>query len=923
MHRNRTISNLLFYFVLLLFSGTAYGQDGFTKVKEMGGIEEFRLNSNDLGVLLLEEHSAPVLTFMVTYNVGSRNEVTGTTGATHLLEHLMFKGTDKYNREDGTGMDALLQNRGALLNATTWLDRTNYYENLPSEHLELVVDIEADRMRNLRLREEDRRPEMTVVRNEFERGENSPFSALNKQIWASAIIAHPYHHSTIGWKSDIEGVPIEKLREFYNTYYWPNNATVTVIGDFEKTEALELIKKYYGSIPSSPNPIPKVYTEEPEQQGPRRVQLKRPGQLGVVGMGFKAPEGSHENYPALSVLDNILTNGKTSRLYQSLVDAGKATNVFDFYFPFKDPSLFVTYAFLSPGATHSEVEQLLWKQINDIKENGVTQSEVDRAINQITAETAFDRDGSFSIASQINEAIAMGDWTFYVRYPEEVKSVTPEQVQQAVKTYFVENKSTTGYFIPEKPGGDSQPTASSSSRSNKELQDKLYYRDHDFEATNSTESNNFKSDRVASENTDLSSQIYKTKIGDIELYSMSTGVKDVITIKGSLAAGDWYSPDSNTMIADMTGNMLDKGTLDKEKFKIAEELENLGANINFSVDSHSLTFNAKCLTNDLPKVMSLLAEQLREPAFSSSELEKLQIQRKGSFQRSLENTGYMAQSTLTQLIYPKTHPNHQASVEQIIQDIDEVTVEDLKTFHKKHYGTNSLQIVAVGDLESKSIEREVRKAFKDWSGGIAYKETKPATLPSDHIDKTVHMDGKTSVSVRMGLPIGIDEEHPDHLPLMLGTYILGGNFSARLMSSVRDKEGLTYGIGSNISGATMNDGYWTLSATFAPNLLEKGMQSTMKQLERWVKEGITSEELAAKKSTISGSAKVRLATTGGLANYIHDIALRGKPLSYADQYFEEIEALTLEQVNEVIKKYIKLDKMAVVKAGTIESQQSK
>ncbi|MDZ7693772.1 MAG: pitrilysin family protein [Balneolaceae bacterium] len=225
---------------------------------------------------------------MVTYNVGSRNEVTGTTGATHLLEHLMFKGTDKYNRENNTGIDALLQNKGAMLNATTWLDRTNYYENLPSEHLELVVDIEADRMRNLWLREEDRQPEMTVVRNEFERGENSPFSALNKEIWASAIIAHPYHHSTIGWRSDIEGVPIEKLREFYDTYYWPNNATVTVIGDFNKSDALSHIKNYFGLISSSPEPIPQVYTQEPEQKGARRVQVKRAAQLGVVGIGFES-----------------------------------------------------------------------------------------------------------------------------------------------------------------------------------------------------------------------------------------------------------------------------------------------------------------------------------------------------------------------------------------------------------------------------------------------------------------------------------------------------------------------------------------------------------------------------------------------------------------------------------------------------------
>ncbi|MDX1638351.1 MAG: pitrilysin family protein [Balneolaceae bacterium] len=914
---------LLLY--LFTVTGVVLAQDGYTKVKEMGGIEEYRLNSNQLTVLLMEDHSAPVLTFMVTYNVGSRNEVTGTTGATHLLEHLMFKGTDKYNREDSTGIDALLQNRGAILNATTWLDRTNYYENLPSEHLELVVDIEADRMRNLWLREEDRRPEMTVVRNEFERGENSPFSALNKEIWASAIIAHPYHHSTIGWRSDIENVPIEKLRAFYDTYYWPNNATVTVIGDFERSNALNLIKKYYGEIPASPNPIPEVYTEEPEQEGARRVELKRAAQLGVVGIGFKAPEGSHEDYLALSVLDNILSNGKTSRLYRKLVDPGKATNLFNFYFPFRDPSLFVSYAFLAPGAKHQEVEEMLWQEINNIKENGVTQAEVDRAINQITAQTAFDRDGSFSIASQINEAIAMGDWTFYLRYPEEVTTVTPEQVQEAVRTYFVADKSTTGYFIPKNSGSEEEGTVSSNSRTSDELKSMLYYRDHEFDAAGVGWDGELISEQPTNSDpdTDLAGKITRTTIGDMELYTMPTGVKDVITIKGSLAAGDWYSPETNSMIADMTGNMLDKGTIDKDKFEIAEELENLGASIDFSVGAHTLTFNAKCLARDLPVVMALLAEQLREPRFDPAEMEKLKVQRKGAFQRSMENTGYMAESTLSQILYPKQHPNYQVPVEQLIEDIDDVTVDDLKTFHTAHYGTRSLDIVAVGDLNTERIEREVRSAFDGWSGGNTYRTGTPVQLPAGNVEETVYMEDKTSVSVQMGIPITIDEDHPDYLPLMLGTYVLGGNFSARLMSTVRDREGLTYGIGSGISGATMSDGHWNLSATFAPDLLEQGMKSTLRELRNWVENGITAGELAAKKSTISGSAKVRLATTGGMANYIHDLALRDKPVSYADQYFREIESLTLEQVNRAIRSYIDLDKLAIVKAGTVDTLKSR
>src|SRR5258708_2511296 len=292
--------------------------DGFTFVKSLDGISEYTLDSNGLDVLLVEDHSAPVFTLMVTYHVGSRNEVTGTTGATHLLEHLMFKGTEKFQRAKGNGSDQLLERSGALYNATTWLDRTNYYENLGNEHLDMAVEVESDRMRNLLLREDDRRPEMTVVRNEFERGENSPFQALIKEIFQAAYVAHPYHHSTIGWRSDIEKVSIEKLREFYNTFYWPDNATVSLIGDFAPENALAIIKKYYGVIPRAPHPIPQVYTEEPDQTGPRRVSVKRAAQLGVVAVGYKIPSVLDPDYPAIAVLSDILTSGKNSRLYRAL-----------------------------------------------------------------------------------------------------------------------------------------------------------------------------------------------------------------------------------------------------------------------------------------------------------------------------------------------------------------------------------------------------------------------------------------------------------------------------------------------------------------------------------------------------------------------------------------------------------------------------
>lgn len=422
--------------------------DGFSFVKTVGPISEYTLASNGLSVLLLPDMSSPTVTFMVTYRVGSRNEVTGTTGATHLLEHLMFKGTPNYNREKGNSVDQFLERVGANFNATTWLDRTNYYATIGSEHLEGYLAIEADRMRNLWLRESDRQPEMTVVRNEFEIGENNPTEALDKEIGAAAYMAHPYHHSTIGWRSDIEKVSIEKLKEFYDTFYWPDNATVTVIGDFDPAATLGLIKKYYGVYPKAPAPIPQVYTEEPEQTGPRRVTVKRAGQLGVVGVAYKTPSRRSPDMPALQVLDAILGRGKGSRFYRALVDTNLTTGVGVGTGQFHDPSLLNIYADLAPGVAHAQVEQVILAEIERIKKDGVTAAEVSAAINQILAQSAFRGDGSFAMASTLNEFIASGDWTLYVTFDDAISKVTPDDVRRVANLYLLEDQSTSGWFVP-------------------------------------------------------------------------------------------------------------------------------------------------------------------------------------------------------------------------------------------------------------------------------------------------------------------------------------------------------------------------------------------------------------------------------------------------------------------------------------------
>ncbi len=427
---------------------------GFTFVKSVGAISEYRLDANGLTVLLMPDHSAPVLTFMVTYRVGSRNEVTGTTGATHLLEHLMFKGSEKFNAGNGKKIDQILDPIGATNNATTWLDRTNYFETFGSEHLPLIVELEADRMRHLLLRESDRAPEMTVVRNEYERGENSPINALEKELFAAAFLAHPYHHPTIGWRSDFEKVPIEKLREFYDTFYWPDNATITIVGDFAPATALGLVKKFYGVIPRAPKPIPQLYTVEPEQSGPRRVTVKRAGQLGVVALAHKIPPGTDPDYPALAVLGSVLGDGKNSRLYKALTDPGLSTGVSAGPQFNHDATLFLTFVPLAPGTKHEEAEKTALAEIEKLKKDGVTDKEVATAAAKFLADSAFQRDGTYAVAGNLNECIAAGDWTLYYAVDEAVKKVTPADVQRVAKKYLTEEHSTTGWFIPVVPADE-------------------------------------------------------------------------------------------------------------------------------------------------------------------------------------------------------------------------------------------------------------------------------------------------------------------------------------------------------------------------------------------------------------------------------------------------------------------------------------
>ncbi len=898
----------------LLLAVQAFGQQapaGFEHVQTLDGIEEYRLEANGLNVLLMPNEGLPVATVMVTYKVGARNEASGTTGATHILEHIMFKGTERFNSKDGSDYSSQMERIGARSNASTWFDRTNYYATMPSEYVPMTIELEADRMRNLLIQEEDLASEMTVVRNEYERGENSPIRTLIKELFATAYIAHPYSHPTIGWRSDIESTSVEKLRKFYDIYYWPENAVITVIGGFNKAETLKAIATHYGAVPKAPHPIPSVTTIEPEQIGPRRVTINRAGQVGVVMLGYKVAEGNHADWAALSLLQQILGADKTGRLYRALEDKGKASATFTFAPQLHDPSLFIFGAYLTPDATHEEVEAIILQEIESLISGGVDEDELARAKSVIKASTVYGRDGPYAIADQINEAIAMGNWAAYIHLPKAIQSVSADELKEVAAKYFREQSSTTGWFVPEVLNTITTPVEA--------MPTPNYYRDP---AIFGPLANEATPDALVAKTTtnsvvDFSSHMQRAMIGEIELIAIDMPIDNVISFVGSLAAGESLSPDDAPMLSSLTAAMLDKGTTTQDRFQIAEKLDTLGADIGFSSGAQSLNFSGKFLRADAGSVLQVLADQLRNPAFEPEVLENLKSRQKTGLLQAIDNPDYRASALLSRLLYPEKHINFSTPIDQLVTNLEATTAEDLSAFHKAHYGSRSMKLIFAGDIDFEQLKAAVGNAFEDWTAGSTYPKLDTDQLENRELSERIYIEDKTSIAVRFGFNTQLQRTDDDYLPFMVGNYILGGSFHSRLMTEVRKNRGLTYDIRSRHQGDILTPGNWTLSASFAPSTLNEGLKAAREVITHWHTEGVTEEEVKAAIETLTGSYIVGLSTTSSVAGQVHHFLQRGFPPEYIDEYPLRVRQLSTEDVNRAIRQYFDPTQLIEVAAGSL------
>ena len=506
---------------------------------------------------------------------------------------------------------------------------------------------------------------------------------------------------------------------------------------------------------------------------------------------------------------------------------------------------------------------------------------------------------------------------FRSRAPAALKKVTPLDVLRVAQTYFLEGQSTVGWFIPEAAAGP-RTSATADHAPHAFARAAHYYRDPASPADRLPAASAAPANAGGANATQVAARAQRRAIDGIDVVSLPTGIKDVVTFRGSLNAGDIFNPPGNPAIADLAAAMLDQGTVGRDKFEVSGLLEQAGATLTFNAGSHTLTFSGKCLRADLATVLGLLVEQLRTPRFDPAEFSKVKKQVVGAYQRRMEETDFRGGNAFARAVFPPGHPNHPPADEAYLAAVEAATLEEVKAFHAATYGPQGARLVLVGDLDAAVIDQSLKAATSGWTGGKPLPETPVASLPAQSRLEPVAMPGKTSVSVFIGQPSGLRHRDPDHLALSTGTAILGsGFFSARLLATVRGQEGLTYGIGAALNADTYSDGYWGINGTFAPELLARGLASTRRELERFVRDGVTAEELATFKGTIIGSYKVALSSTDGLAGALLNALQRGHELAYVDAYPDRIRRLTVEQINAAIKKHLHADRMITVTAGSV------
>jgi zinc protease len=873
------------------------------KVTSVEGITEYRL-ANGLRVLLFPDQSKQTITVNITYLVGSKHENYGETGMAHLLEHLVFKGTPRH-----PNIPQELTEHGASPNGTTWVDRTNYFEtfNATEENLKWALDLESDRMVNSYIAKKDLDSEMTVVRNEFEAGENDPFGVLMERVTSTAYLWHNYGKSTIGSRADLENVPIDRLQAFYKKYYQPDNAVLVVAGKIDEQKTLALVNDYFGGIPKPDRELQKFYTLDPVQDGERSVTLRRVGDVQVTMAAYHVPAGSHPDYAAVSVLARVLGSAPSGRLYKALVDTKKASRAGTFSFAFKEPTLLLTYAEVLKEKSLEDARKTMLETMDNFVKTPPTKEEVDRAKNEILKQIELSFNSSQNIALQLSTYIGMGDWRLLFLYRDRVKEVTPDDVLRVAKQYLKPDNRTVGVFIPtEKPDRAEIPPIPDVEAMVKDYKgNQAIAAGEEFDPAPA----NIESRTVRAE---LPNGM---KIALLPKKTRGESVEARITLR----FGDEKSLANKATAGQFAAALLNRGTKTKTREQIKDEFDRLKANVFIGGGATQAFVSITTTRPNLPDVLKLVGEVLTSPSFPADEFEKYKNEQLTNIESQRSEPQAIAFNRIQRHVspYPKSDPRYSSTFDEEVAKIKSITLDQVKSFYNEFYGASNATLSIVGDFDATATQQQVTELFGNWKSKAAYSRLVAKLFPVPTINETIEAPDKANAFFVVNYQFEMRDDHPDYPALVLGNFMLGGGFlNSRLATRIRQKEGLSYGVGSQFNAGSLdNVGSFMAFAIYAPENAEKLEAAYKEEIQKVITDGFTAEEVAAAKSGWSQQRTVGRSQDGNVANVLNNYLFVGRNYLWDEEFEKKVMSLTTEQINAAMKKYISLEKMNMVKAG--------
>tara|TARA_B110000008_G_scaffold174856_1_gene174519 strand:+ start:1084 stop:3600 length:2517 start_codon:yes stop_codon:yes gene_type:complete len=836
----------------------------FTPVREANDLYELKHKSG-LTVLLYPKPGLKVTTANITYHVGSRNEGLGVRGGTHYLEHGMFKGSVKFHGKNGMWK---LEEMGAYMNATTYNDRTNYFSVIESEHLEDVIAREADRMYQPLLCKSELDKEMTVVRNEMERGNNNDFEVLQKQIMATAFNAHPYHHSTIGFKSEVETIGAVALKKFHDTFYRPSNATYTFCGNFKKDDVLKMIDKYFDK--EDKQAVPEMLTTEPTQMGQRRVMIKRPTNCALMCAAFKAPNGLHKDAIVLDVISKIIAHGPTAMSEKYKKD--QSCHIHDILAEWermRDPYLFCLWATTNQNSEEAlkTAESKLMEITRDLQSFNDGES-LERAKTVLKNKWKNEMMGTRKTAMAINEAIARGDAFDVFQRNKILGEVTIDDIVRVSKDIFNYDRSTVGYLR----GLQANETPAT------EIEVATYnvYNTKPFKDINDIK--------------EVASKDFEAQEGWTPYES------DVMDVRVSLQTAE-----KSYAVNSMLSKMMTKGFLVKKvactEPMVANFISEKNIQRNIMASSGAIHSMVTIPVSQRTVASNFIMGELQKPLLEEKTFNYLQRKWVSELYGSKNNVNTIAKIKLNQSLFKTDDPNYMVSMDELCYRVSGMKLNEVKKAHTK---LESAPLVAT------IISRESIPLVNKATWNLEYKNS----LVEKLMDVEEHMEGKSSTVLKYGMVV----EYSDALKLAVG--VLGNGFTGRLMKIVRDKHGLTYGINAQLK-KMKGCGLLVVTGTFAPSKLEEGIVETEKVLAKWKNDVLTADEVEIQKQNITGSLMVQYDTPGALANAIHHTKLAYGSVDRINTYKETIEKLSAEDANKA-KNVLKDKKFVRVKVGTFK-----